>query len=285
MNEHSALTKLQASFQAYLLDEDAQSSFESHAITAQIVSDAKVGIQKRLGIYYDAYRLRIIEALATSYPKLNLLLGDVLFNQIARSYITQFPSTYQNMRWYGAKMQTHLQNTLPEHPIAAEMAAFEWALSLAFDAEDTPTITLEDLAAVPPETWGSLKFYFQPSLQILHFKWNIIAIWKALNEEETPPDAAQTSEEMSCLVWRKTLNAHYVSIASIELSALHLALSPENNRGSFGEICDFLMTHNPSDMAMSDEEIAQQAMATAAQYLASWIQEGMIKATVLIEAS
>ena len=39
--------------------------------------------------------------------------------------------------------------TQPQHPIAAEMAAFEWALSLAFDAEDASILSLQDLAEIP----------------------------------------------------------------------------------------------------------------------------------------
>ncbi|NOS97643.1 MAG: DUF2063 domain-containing protein, partial [Methylotenera sp.] len=137
----SHLAQLQADFQAYLLDDAQNSSF-----IKAVVDDKKVGASKRLSIYHDAYRLRIIEALATAYPKLNALLGDVLFDNIAREYISAYPSTYRNLRWYGSQMREHLLTTLPQHPIAAEMADFEWTLSLAFDAEDVPELTLQDLA-------------------------------------------------------------------------------------------------------------------------------------------
>ena len=122
----SQLAKLQSDFQAYLMDAGKGAAFKNY-----IVDDEKVGATRRLSIYADAYRLRIIEALANSYPKLKALLGDNLFDVTARSFIDAYPSTYQNMRWVGDKMQTHLIKTLPQHPIAAEMAAFEWALEHA----------------------------------------------------------------------------------------------------------------------------------------------------------
>ena len=82
---------------------------KAQSFTKQIVNDKKVGVKKRLGIYADAYRLRIIEALSNSYPILKALLGDDLFEQAARLYIDQYPSTYRNMRWVGDKMAEHLQ--------------------------------------------------------------------------------------------------------------------------------------------------------------------------------
>lgn len=280
MSNISQLAKLQADFQAYLLDEQAVAEFNNHAITKSIISDAKVGVKRRLGIYYDGYRLRIIEALASSYPKLKQLLGDDLFDTVARNYITEYPSTYRNMRWYGGNMQTHLQNTLPQHPVAAEMANLEWALSLAFDAEDTPTISLNDLAAIPPEDWAALKFSFQPALQIVRFRWNIIAIWKALDIEETPPAPMQDSTDTTWLIWRKALNSHFRSITETEAIAINLAMSNDPTKGTFGDICELLAMESEKEAESTD---AQDAMTMAAQFLANWITDDMICKAKLID--
>ena len=255
------LSKIQADFQAYLID-----STKGAAFKAQIIDDAKVGATKRLSIYYDAYRFRIIEALATAYPKLKMLLGDDLFDSTARSYIDAYPSTFRNMRWVGGSMQTHLKNTLPQHPIAAEMAQFEWALGLAFDAEDAPILTLQDLAAIPPEDWSALKFTLHPSLHLLNLQWNVVQIWNALDKEETPPAVTKTDE--ACLIWRRGLNldsglnAHFRSLDATELAAIQLII----DGASFGELCEHL------------QENATEAEATmqAAQYLSGWLNEGLI---------
>lgn len=262
------LAQLQADFQAYLFDSDKGAAFKN-----QIIDDVKVGAKKRLGIYHDAYRFRIIEALATAYPKLHVMLGDDLFDSTARSYIDQFPSTFRNMRWVGGHMQTHLKSTLPQHPIAAEMAAFEWALGLAFDAEDAPVVTLQDLAAIPPEDWAALKFSFHPSLQVLLLQWNVVQIWNALEKEEPLPAIAKTDE--SSLVWRQSfnlgfdlargLNSHFRSLDPAEYAALQLAISG----ASFGALCEKLQEN------ATEEEATMQA----AQYLSGWLNEGLISAT------
>lgn len=255
----SQLAQLQTDFQAYLFDENKGIAFKS-----KIIDDTKVGARKRLGIYYDAYRFRIIQALAIAYPKLHLLLGDNLFDSTARAYIDQYPSTYYNMRWVGADMQTHLRWSLPQHPVAAEMAAFEWALSLAFDAEDVPSLTLQDLAAIPPEDWADLKFAFHPSLHLLQLQWNVLPIWAALNSEETPPKTAK--KNVTCLIWRMNLNSHYRSLDVAEHVALKSAIAGE----SFGALCEQLQEN------ASEEEATLQA----AQYLSGWLNDSLIAKAV-----
>lgn len=251
----SQLAKLQADFQAYLIDENKGIAFKN-----RIIDDAKVGAEKRLGIYYDAYRFRIIEALATAYPKLKAMLGDDLFDNTARAYIDWHPSTYRNMRWVGDKMQMHLQHTLPQHPVAAEMAAFEWALSLAFDAADAPVLTLQDIAMILPEAWADLHFVFHPSVQLLPLDWNVLQIWNALDKNETPPSIAKTNEP--CLIWRQDLNSHFRSLAAAEIVAIQSAISG----ASFGELCEQLQEN------ASEEEATVQA----AQYLSSWLNDSLI---------
>ena len=249
------LAQLQSDFQAYLFDSDKGAAFK-----AQIIDDKKVGASKRLSIYYDAYRLRIIEALSNGYPHLKNLLGDDLFDQTARAYIDLHPSTYRNMRWYGGEMSAYLRANLPQHPIAAELAAFEWTLGLAFDAEDAPLLTLQALAEIPPENWADLHFKFQPSVQLLSLKWNVLLVWQALNADETPPAAAQINEP--CVVWRKDLNAHYRSLEATEYAAIQQVIAG----ASFGDLCEKLQEN------ASEEEATMQA----AQYLAGWLNEGMI---------
>ena len=251
----SQLAQLQSDFQAYLMDDVKGAAFKAY-----IINDKKVGVKKRLGIYYDAYRLRIIEALANAYPILKAMLGDEVFNRTARSYIEQYPSTYCNMRWVGDQMQIHLQKALPQHAVAAEMATFEWALSLAFDAEDVPSLALQDLAAISPEDWADLKFDFHPSIHLLQLQWNILPIWRALNSKETPLKAAKTNA--ACLIWRMNLNSHYRSLDAAEHAALQSAIAGAN----FGVLCEQLQEN------ASEEEATTQA----AQYLSGWLNDGLI---------
>lgn len=258
----SQLAKLQTDFQAYLLDDLQGTSFCN-----SIVDDKIVGAKKRLSIYHDAYRLRIIEALASAYPQLKALLGDKLFDKTTREYITARPSSFRNLRWYGSEMHDHLLKTLPEHPIASEMADFEWALSLAFDEEDVPELSMQDLAVIPPENWGDLCFRFQPAIRIVRTCWNVIPVWKALEDGVTPPKPIIEISAQSWLIWRKNFNSQFRLIDGKERTALNMAILG----ATFGEIC-----------AISEDELgSEEATLISAQYLSSWLENGLIcKATL-----
>ena len=254
----SQLAQLQSLFQAYVVGEPV-----GEDLLPAIIDDQKVGAKIRLGVYHNAYRLRLIEVLSNVYPTLHTLLGDSLFNKTARTYIDTYPSSKPSIRWFGDELSTHLGLTLPQHPIAAELAAFEWALGLAFDAEDTSILSLADLAAVPPDKWGDLKFHFQPSVQVLHLQWSVLSVWHALNKDEAPPAIIEINGE--CLIWRQYLDAQFRSLEPDEHQALQLLMSG----ASFGELCEYLQQSLPED----------EASMTAANFLVTWLNEELISAS------
>ena len=265
------LAQLQNDFQVYLQDSMQGTSFKEH-----IVNDKQVGASKRLGIYYDAYRLRIIDALASAYPKLNMFLGDAQFNQIARNYIDAYPSTYRNMRWVGDQMALHLHKTHSKQPLASELASFEWALGLAFDAQDAPVIGLQALTNIAPEQWEHMCFTMHPSVQMLNFQYPVTKLWQILDAQELITKQAkakqaawikqanQSPTATVCLVWRKALSAYYKTLDSNELQCLQTVVAGQ----SFGDLCLSLQ-------AQLDE---QAAMQQAAQYLSTWLNDELISA-------
>lgn len=257
----SQLANLQTGFQAFLMHKDK-------AFMSRIVDDEKVGANTRLNIYYNGYRLRIIEALATAYPKLHAWLGDDLFDSTARSYIDHYPSTFCNMRWVGDRMQAHLQNTLKKYPITSEMAQFEWALGLAFDAEDAPILQLADLAKIAPEAWGALQFNFHPSVQLLPTTLNVVAIWKALDADKKPPKPKKIKQHT--LVWRHELDSYFRSIEPAEYTAIQSIKAGAN----FAQLCESL-----------EAESTDAATKQAAQYLSAWLNDGLLQKTGITEAN
>ncbi len=256
----SQLAKLQTDFMSYLYDDVKGAAFK-----AQIINDKKVGAKKRLGIYYDAYRLRIIGVLGGDYPNLKKYLGDDVFERTARSYIEHYPSTYFNMRWVGQHMHAHLTKSLPQHLVAAELARFEWALGVAFDAEDCPILQLQDMAAIPSENWGGVMLKTHPSAQLLAFQYNTIACWQALNQDEPPPKVHKIG--LPVLVWRKGLDSYFRSLEHLEM----LALQKVMQGSTFAELCEFLQ--GGSVVEGFTEELAMQ---TAAQYLSTWLGDGLL---------
>ena len=81
----SALADLQQTFQGYVLRDEP-------GVVERIAGGERVDPQQRLRIYFDAYRLRLVEALATDYEALRALMGDDAFGAACRAYVEATPS-------------------------------------------------------------------------------------------------------------------------------------------------------------------------------------------------
>ncbi len=88
----SHLRDLQLRFQDYLID-------GSEAIEADIVSTENALAEHRLGTYYNAYRIRLIDALATDFSALQQYLGREAFENLILDYLHHYPSTHPSVRW------------------------------------------------------------------------------------------------------------------------------------------------------------------------------------------
>lgn len=142
---------------------------EQSDIAQQIQSTATYSAEDRLNIYAYAYKARLKEAMETDYKKLHAYLGDEQFDSLLELYIQKYPSKQINLRHFGASMATLLRDEEPYNqlPILTEIATIESAFTDSFDAKDSSIVSVEDLASLKPEAWGTLNFDFQASLQLI----------------------------------------------------------------------------------------------------------------------
>ncbi|HEX7953167.1 MAG TPA: DNA-binding domain-containing protein [Burkholderiales bacterium] len=251
------LAATEARFQTYVLSGDP-------AIDAEIAGASAELRSQRLGIYRDAYRLRLIEVLASDYEILQKYLGDELFNALAGDYVAAHPSTFRNVRWFGGKLAQFLEAAprYMAHPELAELARFEWTLGRAFDAPDQQAARFEDVAAVPPDAWANLRFTPHPSLRTLAMRTNAVAIWKEIGNDAASCTAQTLPEPVAWAIWRKGHSPYFRSLGKDEAWALDALLGD----ASFGEICGGLCEWVEQD----------QAAAHAAGMLRGWVEEGWI---------
>lgn len=225
-----SVQSIQADFQDYILAPGT----ETPAIASAIAEQFGLKANDRLAIYHNAYRARLSEALSEAYEKTHSYLGDDLFAQMCDDYIEQTPSRSSNLRWYGDAFPAYLAQALGEHPCVAELALFEWTLGRAFDAEDAVLLTADELRRPTPAQWEQISFTLHPSVQLLRLQWNVIPIWLALDQEQTPPDAIVTAESASWLIWRKQLQPHFRSLDRFEA----IALFGLQQGQSFSSVCE-----------------------------------------------
>jgi len=252
----SELQRLQVSFQEYVLGNTSGKPVIATSIRAGFGLD----VSERLSIYFNAYRSRMCEALSEVYVKTWAYVGDDIFADLAASYLQDHPSNYRNLRWFGDCFAAHVEKNLPDCPFVVELAAFEWALGLTFDAVDAEVATFDCLRKLPPEDWGGLVLDWHPSVQLLSMKWNSIRIWQALDKNQAPPDVEEIKE--TWLLWRTNSQPNFRSLDVIEADALRRL----GQGASFADVCETIAD------TVQGIEITQQL----AGYLQNWLCQGVL---------
>jgi hypothetical protein len=292
----SPLLDLQTDFQSYLLH-------GGERMQGRVTGTVTASASMRLAIYYEAYRLRLIEALESNYPVLHAWIGDKDFEELGLAYLQTHPSRYFSIRYFGHRLPEYLarEQAYRDKPYLHEMAALEWAISEAFDAHDSVAVTIDDMAAIPPETWPAMHLQLHASVRRLDLQWNIAAIWKAIKakiaaeesvisshvithdspaiaSEQTNQDAKEDSSwdipapaagayPQSWLIWRQHLKTYFRSASVDEGWAIDAALGG----GDFANICE----------GLCEWIDAQNVASHSAGLLKRWVTDGMISGIAL----
>lgn len=258
----SQLSQLQFDLQQHLLTGDAR-------IASSIVATAKVSIQSRLNVYRNAYQSRLVEALASNFPCLQAHLGDA-FEVIARNYIDMHPSTYRSIRWFGDGFSGFLRDYCDaSYDYLAELAEFEWNMTLAFDASDVPPLQLGDMAKLAVGSWGDMTLKMHPTVWRMNFLWNVTAIWEAIMNDSPPIAALKNDEPMAWVLWRQNYMNRFYRLAPDEI----FALDGLSKGATFGEICEGLCQWH------DENKVGPHAAAL----LKGWIEAGLIAEIIVKE--
>ncbi len=232
------------------------------AVLSHLAGDEKRAVSERLGIYQHAYRSRLVEALGKDYPVVQALLGEEGFTTLCHAYIDLHPSRSFSLRWLGQSMASFLSdpNYPPHFP---ELARFEWALVEAFDAPDVAVAKEADLTPIPPPEWPALRLRFHPSLQTLSCHWNIVALWRAVQDKTPLPDPISLPQPLAHLVWREHLTTRYRTLEIDETDAMEGAARGD----SFAALCERLTRWH------KDDAVPLRAVSL----LKRWLREGLIR--------
>ncbi|NRA69924.1 MAG: putative DNA-binding domain-containing protein [Gammaproteobacteria bacterium] len=238
---------------------------QSQNFSQYISEQPPVDTDIRLGIYHNAYRMRLRETIDSDHPILGSYLGDELYDQLVLGYIEHYPSQVKSLRHFCANIPTYLQHQAPfsQHPILAELAQFERVLLSAFDAVDSKVVAITDLAAINPEQWPDIKLTFHPSTTIFTEHYNSVETWQALKSEQSPNPAVKHPLASYWLVWRnqQRLTEFYHQDPREQELWQHF-----NAGGDFAQGCEVLSQHFEPD----------QVPLQAVTLLKNWLSQGII---------
>lgn len=265
---------------------------EGRRLGEVIRGDAILSAVDRLEVYANAYFFRILEVLAKDYPALQAAIGDARFHNLITDYLAARPPTRFSLRYAGEGLPAFIADdesaaattARDDFPWAADLARLEWAIVDAFDAADPvrvgprvpgvdrriaadlragdlrPRLGREELARIPPDRWGELRFALDPSVRILGVRWPVNRIREAFDAERPLPSIA--AAETALCVWRRDEQVFHRRLDPLEAACLGLV----SEGATFGTLCERVAL-----------EIGEPATpARALTLLTGWVEGGLL---------
>ncbi len=268
MAEPLPLKELQHRFLDYLQQQQLD---QPHSLAQQVVEQGKINAAQRLGIYGNAYRVRLQKVIETDHPVLCAYLGDDLFAELLTGYLQAHPSQVRSLRYFCQRLPEYLQVTKPfsQHPVLAEIAMFENLLLDSFDAPDRQRKDFAEVQALPPEQWPAMHLRLHPSVQFFIARWNSVESWQAIKAENKPPVAEKIPSDsnhqamLPWLVWRN--EQQLTQFRSLDGAEYELLTEIVKGQG-FASLCELLIAW------YSEEEIGQRVVS----YMQRWFTDAII---------
>lgn len=252
----TSLRILQTCFQDYLMQ-------GTSAMQQYVTPDPLLSAEKRLRVYFDAYRIRLFEILKLDFEKTHTLMGDENFEKAFVDYLNTYPSEHFSVRYFGQRFPKFLKESalFSDFPIFAEMAQFEWCVAYTLDAKDAPVLEQNALKAIPLEAWPTLQFAFHPSVISHVFEWNVPLLWKCIEQDMPPQPPEKFAHPIRCIFWRNGIRSFYQSCERAHEALLYTEIIAEHD---FATISESLLDVLPEDTIA----------LTLAQTINQWVQEG-----------
>ena len=157
-----------------LASPEAASLVPPEKLSDVVLPSATLNPADRVGIYHDMYLARMEEALETDYPGLAHFLGPRRWRRLVRDYVEAHPSRSYTLNVLGGELAEYVSRAprISHAGFCRDLARLEWAITEAFDAPETPTLTEENLAAVPPDAWERARLVPTAAFRLLALDYN-----------------------------------------------------------------------------------------------------------------
>jgi hypothetical protein len=161
------------------------------ATRAHVAGNERLTPAEQADLYREQFWLRHIECLVEDYPGLRAIVGEGVFDALARAYLTAYPPKTPSLRDLGADLAVFAAewDGFPEglRDAALEMLAYEERFIDLFDGADAPPLDAAKLAALGEDAWERARVVLHPLLARLHLTHSVHLYRLAAVHATTPP--------------------------------------------------------------------------------------------------
>ncbi|MFN7952029.1 MAG: DNA-binding domain-containing protein [bacterium] len=250
------------------------------ALLAEVLEgDPRLSAVEHLDIYANMYFARLIDVLRKDFPVVERALGPVHFHNLVTDFLLAHPPSHYSLRYLGAPFPSYLRDhaLARERPGLGDLAAFEWALVDVFDDGDAATIDATELQGIAADDWPCLVLEPIAALRVLDLDAAVQATWLAAQDADACDHDAHAADHVhdapaelppprpggqAMRIWRREHEVLHREIDGVERRALDAL----RDRRTFAELCEIV-----GALVGADE-----APASAATLLATWLADGLV---------
>lgn len=202
-----------------------------------VLSGDAIRNQHLLAVYRGNAVANAGKALELAYPVVQQIVGEEFFSGLCREFWRQHPSRSGDLNEYGEAFPVFLRSFEPvrELPYLVDVAALEWSVSRAAQAEDHAAESLSALSNVAPERMAHLRFFVQPALRLHASTWSIASIWLQ-HQPDWPGEIAIDPDRAECAaVHRVGLRTQVLQLSSAEMAFWRTAQAGDTLDAMLGE--------------------------------------------------
>ena len=195
------LNKVQKSFKDHMFS-TVEAVENPEAEFAQLFDVGNIPLDRRLKIYRNHIVTTLSEVLVMSFPLVEILVGEDFLKTAAKLYLFDNPPTEACLDRYGSGFPDFLKGY--EHanalPYLADVARLDWLMNEVRCAKDDNTVTINDLAQLPPEQYEETIFKLKNSVQLLHSDFPLAAIYNFCKEKSGDDAQLNIDDEESFIL-------------------------------------------------------------------------------------
>ena len=184
----------------------------------------------RLRVYQSTLRGNFADALRSTFPVVERLVGADYFRQTAREFQRLHPSRAGDLSTIGELFPAYLRAVHRDtFEYLADVARLEWLIHESLLAPEHAPLDVQRLGGVPPSAYPKLRFRCHPALRLFDSRYPALRIWEAnVASAEVPDtiDLGQGADRLVVMRRRLRLEFHRLSAGEQGFLAALLAAEP-----------------------------------------------------------
>jgi hypothetical protein len=171
---------------AALASEGAAAELAPEQLERVILPSPTLSAAERVGVYHGMYLLRMHDALESDYYALAHFLGDGGFRDLVRGYVQRFPSRSFSLNRLGDALPDFIRDhaRLRNREFCYDLARLELAVTHVYDASETPSLSADEIAAVPEAAWEHAVLEPVEAFRLMSFRYPANAYLQTVKDEE-----------------------------------------------------------------------------------------------------